>query len=173
MLGAKDTVTPITSYHIFIFFCSNLILCSPGQFLYCFPEIILLHQLFSLPFNKHLIFVSKERLLCCERQQDSWWFMSNETALGGGQFMCLTCSVPLYHNYTSLSPVDGLKQKSDDRSFSYNYSDLFIESVLCDRRGIRRVKQLAWVPCIHCMNELEITVLMSNNIPHSSCWFKI
>ena len=91
--------------------------------------------------------------------------MSNETALGGGQFMCLTCSVPLYHNYTSLSPVDGLKQKSDDRSFSYNYSDLFIESVLCDRRGIHRVKQLAWVPCIHCMNELEITVLMSNNIP--------
>lgn len=38
------------------------------------------------------------KLLYYEKKQDSWWFMSNETVLGGWQFMCLTYSTPLYHN---------------------------------------------------------------------------
>lgn len=57
--------------------------------------------------------------------------MNNETALGGGEFMCLTCSIPPHHNHMSLSPVDVLKQKLNDGSFSYNYS--FIESIFFDR----------------------------------------
>lgn len=59
--------------------------------------------------------------------------------------------------HVSPPPADVLKQKLDDISFSYNYSSESILSVIGE--ACVRYKQPAWVPCIHCMNELEITVL--------------
>lgn len=77
--------------------------------------------------------------------------------------MCLTCSIPPHHNYMSLSPVDDLKQKLNDGSFSYNYS--FIESIYSVIGEAHMGQAACLIPHIHCMNELKTTVLKSNNMP--------